>query len=313
MVYKPEELAEEALRYLKDIFKGEEELPEGGDDEVALQGGHGGGRDHLGVTPLARQPSRSDHGYVMDLDPVLEAGGKDKTPGMDPRGYLDKDFTAQEVAEMITSLGGGKASGWDEIPNEALKNAPKPLLDLLVRLYNNVKESGTVPAPWRKGRLVLVHKKGSRSDVYNYRPLTVLNSVCGLYTKLLNARLTKVVETHRLLGEVQNGFRRGRSGTDCGFILNTVLWKCSARRRKPHLAFLDIQKAYDSVDRFLLLLLAMVLPLLLLLVLLLLMVHIHNASCFLLYRIYHLLLDLLSLLIPLVLLPLVHIPTPAPS
>ena len=47
MVYKPEELAEEALRYLKDIFKGEEELPEGGDDEVALQGGHGGGRSRL--------------------------------------------------------------------------------------------------------------------------------------------------------------------------------------------------------------------------------------------------------------------------
>ena len=84
-------------------------------------------------------------------------------------------------------------------------------------------------------------------DAYNYRPLTVLNSVAGLYTKLLNARLVKVVEAHGLLGQVQNGFRKGRSGADCGFILNTVLWKSSALRKKPHLAFLDLQKQSGKI------------------------------------------------------------------
>ena len=50
----------------------------------------------------------------------------------------------------------------------------------------------------------------STTDVYNYRPLTVLTSMCGLYTKLLNERLANVVETHKLLGEIQNGFRKKR-------------------------------------------------------------------------------------------------------
>jgi hypothetical protein len=84
-------------------------------------------------------------------------------------------------------------------------------------------------------------------DAYNYRPLTVLNSVAGLYTKLLNARLVQVVETHGLLGQIQNGFRKGRSGADSGFILNTVLWKSSALRKKPHLAFLDLQKQSGTI------------------------------------------------------------------
>ena len=82
----------------------------------------------------------------------------------------------------------------------------------------------------------------TKVDVYNYRPLTVLNSMAGLYTKVLNKRLVAVVESKGLLGEVQNGFRKGRSGTDCGFILNTILWKTAAMRKKPHLAFLDLQK-----------------------------------------------------------------------
>ena len=65
----------------------------------------------------------------------------------------------------------------------------------------------------------------------------------------MNRRLTEVVESHNILGETQNGFRKGRSGMDSAFILNTVLWKSLAKNRKSHLAFLDITKAYDSVDR----------------------------------------------------------------
>ena len=77
----------------------------------------------------------------------------------------------------------------------------------------------------------------------------MLVSVCGLYTKLLNERLTTVVEQHRLLGEIQHGFRKGRSGSDCGFVLNSVIWKSVATKKLVHLAFIDLQKAYDSVDR----------------------------------------------------------------
>ena len=73
--------------------------------------------------------------------------------------------------------------------------------------------------------------------------------MCGLYSKLLNARLTDVVEKHKILGEIQNGFRKNRSGIDSAFVLNTILWKTMARKKKVNLAFLDIEKAYDSVRR----------------------------------------------------------------
>jgi len=44
--------------------------------------------------------------------------------------------------------------------------------------------------------------------------------MCGLYSKLLNARLMQVVEKHDLLGEIQNGFRPNRSAADNNFILS---------------------------------------------------------------------------------------------
>ena len=150
---------------------------------------------------------------------------------------------------MIKLLGDGKAAGHDGIPNEALKNAPVELVRLLVILFNRVKNQGKAPGSWKEGRLVLIHKKGALTDVFNYRPLTVLQSVSALYTKLLNARLSEVTEEHNLLGEIQNGFRKGRSGGDSAFILNTVLWKTTAQQKAVHLAFLDLLKAYDTVDR----------------------------------------------------------------
>ena len=249
MVYRPEELADEVLEYLKIIFKGEEEDP-GVRHETIVQMEDGEEPpDPQDVPPTVQSGPPLDHGYGVDRDPGIKSEGASKSSNMDPKGFLDRCVTKAELDEVLRTLKNGKASGWDDIPNEALLNAPEALLIQVVRLYNNVLNSGRVPAAWRRGRLVLVHKKGARTDAYNYRPLTVINSVAALYSKLMNARLTKVVEAHNLLGEMQNGFRRGRSGTDCGFILNTVLWKSSALRKKPHLAFLDIQKAYDSVDR----------------------------------------------------------------
>ena len=90
-------------------------------------------------------------------------------------------------------------------------------------------ESGIFPDGWNKGRITLVHKRGSRELLGNYRPLTVIISLSGLYSRLLNERLVQVVEKHKLLGEIQNGFRRGRGCSDNAFILDTILWKSKAK------------------------------------------------------------------------------------
>ena len=90
--------------------------------------------------------------------------------------------------------------------------------------------------------MVLVHKKSLRELLGNYRPLTVIISLSGLYSRLLNERLTCVVEQHGLLGQIQNGFRRGRSGSDNSFILDSILWMSKSKRKKIHLAFIDLTK-----------------------------------------------------------------------
>ena len=198
--------------------------------------------------PTAGSASR-DHEYGHKTNARLPTDGHGIDPSVNPQGFLNRPFTYAEVSSIINKLKGGKAAGHDEILNEALKEAPESFVHMLTTLFNRVQEQSEVPSAWKRGRVVLIHKKGAKHEVNNYRPLTVLTSMNSVFSKTMNARLSDVVERHRLLGEVQNGFRKGRSGGDSAFILNTILWKSSSKQKKVHVSFLDLQKAYDSVDR----------------------------------------------------------------
>ena len=203
-------------------------------------------------TPNLSRPATEEDivNEPMDQESEDSAGDVDEPS---PRERVDKrleqEFDEREVQNMIRELKNGKAAGVDTIPNEALKNSVPEFVSALVVLFNNIRKEGKAPEAWKVGRLVLVHKKGSLTDMGNYRPLTVLASMSGLFSRVLNQRLTEVVEDRCILGEVQQGFRKNRRGADNTFILNTIIMKGTATKKRPHLAYLDIKKAYDSVSR----------------------------------------------------------------
>ena len=155
----------------------------------------------------------------------------------------------KEVHEAVLSLKSSKARGIDEIPNECFKFAPPELIDSLLLMYRMIDDQKVLPPKFNHGKVVLVHKKGPVEMLSNYRPLTVSISMYSIYSRMLNSRLTSVVEDHDLLGEIQSGFRKGRSGADNIFVLNTILSKAKELGQQVHKSFIDVTKAYDTVNR----------------------------------------------------------------
>ena len=183
-----------------------------------------------------------DHNYALNPTPHLPKIGSSDSLEKNPSNWLGRDFSKKELKFIASKLNDGKARGWDNIPNEFIKNAPDAFFENLAILFNSIKKSGIFPQGWNSGRITLIHKKGLREKLSNYRPITVLISLSGFYSKVLNERLIEVVETWVLLGEVQNGFRKGRCGADNIFLLHTILWKAKALGWKVHLGFVDISK-----------------------------------------------------------------------
>ena len=112
--------------------------------------------------------------------------------------------------------------------------------------------TGYVPTEWCLGIICPLYKnKGSVDDPDHYRGITLLRCTCKLFNACLNTRLSKYVDED-ILGKEQAGFRKGYSTIDHVFVLHLVIDLNQSVRKRVFCAFIDYQKAFDSVDRSLL-------------------------------------------------------------
>ena len=71
-----------------------------------------------------------------------------------------------------------------------------------------------------------------------------------LYISIITRRLTFYIDAYKKLSEAQAGFRSGYTTIDSAFVLFSIVQKYFAYKGKPiYVAFVDFQKAFDSVDR----------------------------------------------------------------
>ena len=163
---------------------------------------------------------------------------------------MNSEISYDEVADAINKSKFKKS--YLEIPNEALKNINAKLL--LHRFFNLCFLSGFNPSDWDYSDIVPIPKKDKDArDRLQNRCITIVCCVAKIYSSILNKRLQKYLESNNIFAEEQNGFRAGRSCIDHIFVMCTVLRNRKLLRKDTFLCFIDFKKAFDSVDRNLLL------------------------------------------------------------
>ena len=166
---------------------------------------------------------------------------------------LNIDITYEETVKIITKLKLKKAVGIDCLPNEVLKQPG--IYFVIWKFVNAVFVNSIVPSLWLKA-IVQPIPKGSMRDPFvpiNYRGISLLSCVAKTYTALLNERIVYFCEANSILAEEQNGFRRGRSCSDHLFSLTSIIRNRLSNKLSTFCAFIDMEKAFDVVDRNLLL------------------------------------------------------------
>ena len=116
-------------------------------------------------------------------------------------------------------------------------------------------DSGKIPSVWTKA-IISPIPKSSTSDSripMNYRGISLISCVAKIYSSILNAKVLDVLEEEELIVDEQNGFRSGRSCQDHIFVLDSIIRNRLAEDMPTFTAFLDLQKAFDCVNRDLLL------------------------------------------------------------
>ena len=106
-----------------------------------------------------------------------------------------------------------------------------------------------MPESWKKSRVLLIPKGPEQDNIKNYRPIAIMSVVCKVAMMIMRNRLNKIVEDRKFLGDIQGGFRTKRRTEDNLFILERIIETVRYRNQKLFLGFLDLEKAYDKVNR----------------------------------------------------------------
>ena len=178
---------------------------------------------------------------------------------------LNAPFSVGHVQAAMIRMRAGAVAGLDGIGACHLKEAwhllgagehkvREYILPNHITTVVNKVFSGRYPSHWGEVPISAIFKKGDQGDLDNYRPIAVNSILAKIASELIRSRLDDFCEKHGFRAEGQAGFRPGRRTSDHVFLLKHLIDRHRLHSRaRMFCCFVDFQKAYDSVDRGLLL------------------------------------------------------------
>jgi hypothetical protein len=152
-----------------------------------------------------------------------------------------------EVETAIKHLKNNRAPGEEGIINECLKWRQEELAEIMTDLFNKIMETEIIPEQWHTSTMIVLHKKGSHDDLNNYRPVSLLPTTCKVCMKILTRTLTTVMDENQL--EEQAGFHAKYSTMDHLQATNQVIEKSHEFNQNLYIAYIDYNKAFNSVEQ----------------------------------------------------------------
>ena len=159
----------------------------------------------------------------------------------------------EDLWKLLRQLAPSKACGVDGITARLIKACGDAIVEPLLYVINLSIDKCTVPNCWKMARVAPLHKGGSTSDPNCYRPISVLPLFSKCMERIVHNQLYKHLDQYQLLSDSQSGFRKAHSTTTCLVDFLDAIYNNIEQGRLSGVAFLDLKKAFDTVDHKLML------------------------------------------------------------
>ena len=166
---------------------------------------------------------------------------------------FDINFNVDRIKNILTAINSNKACGPDVIHGKILKHCAASLAHPLSLIFTLSYNSGSLPGDWKVANVVPVHKKGSKENIENYRPISLTSLVMKAFERILKEEL--LGRTSHLLDQRQHGFLSNKSCDTnmVNFSDSVVLSINDAKTFSTDVVYFDFAKAFDSVNHDLIL------------------------------------------------------------
>lgn len=186
------------------------------------------------------RPTSSDNSFLSHIPRVKNS-------------FFLKPFSEFDVKRFIKELISSKSVRPDDPPIKFIKIACEVIAPVLTKLFNLCMEKCCFPENLKEACVIPVFKKGSKTYSGNYRPISLTSPFSKLFEKCILHQLNCFVDKYKLLSSCQFGFQKNISTELAMTNIYESLVQNMDQGKICCSVFLDISKAFDSVNHQLLL------------------------------------------------------------
>ena len=159
-----------------------------------------------------------------------------------------REISDYDVAILIRDLKPSISCGADGITARLLKAAGPSIVPVIRHLINRSIISRQLPCIWKIGCITPLYKDGDATNPTNYHPILILPTMGKLTEKIVHSQLYSYFNNYNLLSPCQAGFRKGHSMGTCLLDFVDNLFANIDQGMTCGVFFLDLRKAFDTMD-----------------------------------------------------------------
>ena len=156
-----------------------------------------------------------------------------------------KAATVDQINKIIRSLDAKKATGPDKIPVRIVKMSAYIIDKHLTNIINNDLLGDSFSDSAKIASVIPIFKKVERTEIGNYRPVSILNCFSKIYERLLHNQIASF--SNEFLSDFISAYRKGYS-TNHVLIRLTKNWKTTPDKNLfTGAVLMDLSKAFDCI------------------------------------------------------------------
>ena len=174
---------------------------------------------------------------------------------LSPRNPNSMEFAhvnVSDISKIIHSLK-NKSCRVNDFSPSVLKRNAHLLAVPLAQLFNESLQQGKFPTKLKHAQVIPLYKKGAKTSINNYRPISLLNVFSKIFEKAMKMKLVSFIDSNKILSKSQFGFQKNKSTQDALIHFSKNIYKQLDKSNSVLSIFIDFSKAFDTVPHDILL------------------------------------------------------------
>ena len=177
----------------------------------------------------------------------------DYLPNTNTNTFFLMPTDKNETSFIISSLDSHKSSDPNSILVIILKLLNNDTSHQLSDIFNKSFLTGQFPFVLKIAKVITMHRKQSKVDYANYRPISFLSNIEKIIEKVMSKKLPNFLDINNLIYSLQFDFLQKCSTTHALINLTESIVQALDEDNFGFGIFVDLQKAFDTVNRKILL------------------------------------------------------------